>query len=236
MGDEGDPAPTSTRPFKRVIIEASVSGEGANVRRDKTLRYWYTLNGASIAEPGPGIRDPHTHHTRYTVKTIEKARRSSGFTLIELLVVIAIIAVLIALLIPAVQKVREAAAAAAQFDNLQPVAQRVLATVGSEEIDCAEIRCPPLPYAIYRLQSLVLAVQQDQIIPDPEEVSAILEALRIGEEELRQASHALRNPAENHVPGELEAYLELKHSLNTAISHVHQLKIHVKHVLHVLAH
>ena len=66
------------------------------------------------------------------MKTVEKARRSSGFTLIELLVVIAIIAVLIALLLPAVQKAREAAAAAAQFDNLQPVAMRVLDTVGSE--------------------------------------------------------------------------------------------------------
>jgi prepilin-type N-terminal cleavage/methylation domain-containing protein len=189
---------------------------------------------------GPGafagdVRCEHSH-TRYTVKTIEKARRSSGFTLIELLVVIAIIAVLIALLLPAVQKVREAAAAAAQFDNLQPVAVRVLETVGSEEIDCVDIQCPPLPYAIHRLQALVLAVQHDQIIPDPKEVSAILVALGSGEEELRQASRALRNPARNHVPGELEAYLELKHSLDAAISHLHQLNVHGKHLLHVLAH
>lgn len=170
------------------------------------------------------------------MKTIEKARRSSGFTLIELLVVIAIIAVLIALLLPAVQKVREAAAAAAQFDNLQPVALRVLATVGSEEeINCAEIQCPPMIYAIHRLQALVLAVQQEGTIPDTEDVSAILEALEIGEEELRQESLALRNPAMHHVPGELEAYLDLKHGLDTAISDVHQLKVHVKHVDQILA-
>ena len=170
------------------------------------------------------------------MKTLEKVRRSSGFTLIELLVVIAIIAVLIALLVPAVQKVREAAAAAAQFDHLRPVALRVLATVGSGETDCPETPCPPLAYAIDRLQSLVFAVQQEQTPPDPIDVSAILEALQDSEEDLRQESLDLRNPARYHVPGELEAYLDLKHSLDTAITHVHELKIHVKHVFRILAH
>jgi hypothetical protein len=112
----------------------------------------------------------------------------------------------------------------------------VLATVGSDETDCPETPCPPLAYAIDRLQSLVFAVQQEQTPPDPIDVSAILEALQNSEEDLRQESLDLRNPAKYHVPGELEAYLDLKHSLDTAITHVHELKIHVKHVFRILAH
>ena len=99
-----------------------------------------------------------------------------------------------------------------------------------------EVKCPPMMYAIHRLQSISLAFQREQIVPDIKEVSLILEALEVGEEELRQSARALRNPARNHIPGELEAYLDLKHSLHTAISHVHQLKVHLKHVVHVLSH
>ena len=159
--------------------------------------------------------------------TLGKVRHSSGFTLIELLVVIAIIAILIALLIPAVQKVREAAQEAQVFDNLRPVATRVLVTVG----DCRQRELPcPLVDAISALQLLVPAVQNGQI-PDANHVSQILEELEVSEADLRQESHDLRNPARF---GELEAYLNLKHSLHTAIANVDELKSQVKHLLHIL--
>lgn len=168
------------------------------------------------------------------MKTIQKVRPSSGFTLIELLVVIAIIAVLIALLVPAVQKVREAAARAQQFDSLRPAASRVLATVGTVDVNCVEVQCPPLVAAIDRLQSLLPAVQDEQVPPDPIDVLEVLEALRVSEDELSQAKSELRNPGRSRIPGELEAYLDLKHSLDATLTQVRLLRTHVKHVYQIV--
>ena len=112
------------------------------------------------------------------MNTLVGTRRSSGFTLIELLVVIAIIAVLIALLLPAVQAAREAAMKAQQFDNLAPVATRVLDTVGTN-CDDPEIFCP-FEETVSRLNALVPAVQQGQI-PDIDEVVDILGTLETSE-------------------------------------------------------
>jgi len=165
------------------------------------------------------------------MNVIEK-RRTSGFTLIELLVVIAIIAVLIALLLPAVQAARKAAEEAQRFDNLRPVATRVIDAIGGPDCSDPQIFCP-FEAELARVQALVSSVREGEV-PDVDEVVAIVDSLEGTETSLRAALADLKNPARHHVPGELEAYLELKHSLEAATNHLHVLVTHARKVVRIL--
>jgi hypothetical protein len=139
--------------------------------------------------------------------------------------VIAIIAVLIGLLLPAVQSTREAARRASEFPHLHDVALRILNSTDVES---------PLQNSLNQLNLLVPAVRRGEI-PDAEEVARLLHNLQMGTEELKQELADLKNPAQFHVEGELEAYLELKHSLTDTIPKLNGLEQHLKHVLHIIA-
>jgi prepilin-type N-terminal cleavage/methylation domain-containing protein len=180
------------------------------------------------------------------VLTVGKTVRGRGFTLIELLVVIAIIAVLIALLIPAVSAARAAAEKAANFASMQDVAAQVIvdtAGVDCDGDDCAvncddsdNVICSPLVSALQGAKTIVSTVVQGHVAPSRALVAQTLQDLQVGESALRHDLRALKNPASSHVPGELEAYLELKHSLQNLLTAAERLETHIGRLHRLLEH
>jgi hypothetical protein len=66
--------------------------------------------------------------------------------------------------------------------------------------------------------------------------NVILPAVQRAEADLHDEFLALPNPAELHNPGELAAYLELKHGLVGLTTEFQRLEVQLRHLLDIVSH
>jgi hypothetical protein len=135
----------------------------------------------------------------------------------------ALILVLLAVLVIDSPKLHDSALAAVRFADLQVVAEDVLVLTETSDSGPAVLVTGTsglLVIALAEAQELMTTAQDEQQPPAPATVATVLQDLAIAEAALRQDLAALKNPASAHVPGELEAYLNLKRDLQAVIAEV----------------
>ena len=103
-------------------------------------------------------------------------------------------------------------------------------------VDDGNVICSPLVGALRNAKTIVSTVVEGQVVPASALVAETLQGLQLGEAALRQDLRALKNPASSRMPWELEAYLDLKHSLARLIADTERLEAHVGRLQKLLEH
>ena len=165
------------------------------------------------------------------MNVIEK-RRTSGFTLIELLVVIAIIAVLIALLLPAVQAARKAAEDAQRFDNLSPVATRVIDAIGGPDCSNPQIFCP-FEAELARVTRSCRRCRRARCRTRTRSSRSSIRS-KATETSLRAALADLKNPARITCPASSRPISSSSTASRSTTNHLHVLVTHARKVVRIL--
>ena len=91
---------------------------------------------------------------------------------------------------------------------MRPSAAETMKVVGVES---------PLTLTLQEMERYLPAVQSGEVPPDPLLVADFLVDIQDAKAGLTGILIGMRNPARNPLPGELEAYLELKHAIQETL-------------------